>query len=551
MSRPLRWLLVTLALCGIAGLVVSCGGDDDDASTPAGPVEGTELLTNSWMHLVASDFSNLSAFEGPTGDQWLAFFHNDVRRAAGDFGKKCTPSSASIAERKAAGYPCIGLARSHLELAELYATAYEVERVSVRQLHQHRDARSDEVLPSTHSDYFAGVTLLLSGDRDGATARLSRYAASDAADPLLKAVALRVSEGAIDGDPLVSRIWGASADDAPADSSLGDLPSSSATATGRARLSFAIAVAQGDAVQASTMLRLDYAAADLAEELPQVEGEAPAVDPVMNHRDPMFLRALSRYHALQARAAVGDAEELGVLAASADWFLGRPSEVPQDAPSVVDGLALIVFSEWPTPADLYAAERARPAAVATVKRLAGAEPIFGTAPSADLSDLDPFVDGSNRLTIGLGELLARSSESGGNLDADLGLSERFRSHLLRERAVQFQQSFDVQLDADDGADMASAGVAARSLLELALDKNPSPPNPELRQARLSYLNDPPLLAALARAELDTRRPGEANDYIRPLTSIYPELISVRDALTILDTAWNPPTKDGSGVRQGN
>ena len=45
---------------------------------------------------------------------------------------------------------------------------------------------------------------------------------------------------------------------------------------------------------------------------------------------------------------------------------------------------------------------------------------------------------------------------------------------------------------------------------------------------------------LARAELDTRRPSEANDYVRPLSSVYPDLVPTRDALTLLDTAWNPP-----------
>ncbi|MEE2829521.1 MAG: hypothetical protein VX498_10050, partial [Myxococcota bacterium] len=62
----------------------------------------------------------------------------------------------------------------------------------------------------------------------------------------------------------------------------------------------------------------------------------------------------------------------------------------------------------------------------------------------------------------------------------------------------------------------------------------------LKAAWISSRNDPPSLLALARAELDTRRPYEANGYIRPLTGIFPELVPVRDALTILDTAWNPP-----------
>jgi hypothetical protein len=93
-----------------------------------------------------------------------------------------------------------------------------------------------------------------------------------------------------------------------------------------------------------------------------------------------------------------------------------------------------------------------------------------------------------------------------------------------------------------GADVASAGVAARSLLEAALDKNPSPPNQQLKRARISFRNDPPVLVELARANLDTRRPYDANEYIRPLTEVYPELVPVREALASLDSAWNPARK---------
>ncbi len=87
--------------------------------------------------------------------------------------------------------------------------------------------------------------------------------------------------------------------------------------------------------------------------------------------------------------------------------------------------------------------------------------------------------------------------------------------------------------------METAGVGARSLLEAAMDKNPSPPSQILKRARISFRNDPPLLTALARANLDTKRPYYANDYVRPLTEAYPELIPVREGLAALASAWNP------------
>ena len=543
--------LVGLVLVVAAAGISSCGGDDDDVGTAVGegPSAGQVALQDSWMYWVAQDPGRLAApFEGATGSSWLDFYYNDLARAAMAFDTSCAPSPAPLADRAAAGYPCVGLARTHIELAELYSVAAEVDRVTTRQFHIHRTTRPDEVLPSVHSDYFAGVTLLRSGARDEGLALLATYAGQPSADPTLAALAAAIGDGLIDGDPLISRLWGDAADDATGHPGLGSLPASEATANYRARLDFAVAVATGDLDRAESLQRaIQVRDADLEEELEQRGGEATSIDPVIHHHDPGFLVHRSRYHAGRALEAVGGAEELGILRAQALRLLARPATLPDSAPSLEDGVALVIFSAVPNPADLLAAERAWPASVATVRRLAEANPVFGAPPAGDLSDLDAFAEGSNSLTIALGELLRTASEAGGNVDVDMGLSERFRGHLFRERAVQFQTSFDVHLEVEPGADMVGPGVAARSLLELALDKNPAPPNPELRQARISYLNDPTLLVALARAELDTKRPGEANDYIRPLTGVYPQLVPLRDALTLLDTAWNPPTKDGASA----
>lgn len=528
--------------------LASCGGGVEEADPAVATSAADDGLKDSWMFLVASDPQRMAPFEGATGEAWLDFYHNDLPRAAGRFADACVPSAAPLAEQAAAGYPCVGLARTHIELAELFASVAEVDRVTNRQFHAHRDAHPGEVLASVHADYFAGVTLLVSGAREQGSARLAAYAANPGADPMLAALAGVIGDGLIDGDPLVGRIWGGAAADASGHAGLPDLPASDAAANYRARLDFMAAVALGDLDSAGTSLRPIRAAdPDLGEELVQRTGEAPAIDPLIQHHDPAFLRTLSWYHAGMALRAVGESSDLAILAAQARRLLGRAADLPGAAPSLQDGLALVVFSGVPTPADLLEAERAWPVAAATVRRLAASNPPLAAPPRADLGDLDSFADRSNTLTLALGELIRNSSPGGANLDSDMGLSERFRGQLLAERAVQFQQSFAVRMDAEAGADMAGPGVAARSLLELALDKNPNPPNPELRLARISYLNDPPLLAALARAELDTRRPGEANDYIRPLSGVYPQLVPVRDALTILDTAWNPPTRDGASA----
>jgi hypothetical protein len=531
----------------------SCGGGEGTATpTLTVSTDGDEELTATWMHLVTSDpGAHLGPFEGPTGEAWLSFYHNDLRRTADRFGTVCTPSDAPLAARAEVGYPCVGLARTHLELADLYARAVQVDRVAWRQFHLHRDSHADEVLRSVHEDYFVGVLLLHSGDQRTGLEHLATYAESEGGDPMLVALSRAIGEGLVNGDPLIARVWGGAAADAPSDHpGLGTLPTSPATAAYAARLGFIASVATGDVDAATSQLRgIDPRTADLEEALVQDGSDAPSVDATLRHHDPAYLYALSHYHAHLARRAAGGADDLAVLTAQADRLLGWAPTLPDSAPSLKDGLALVVFGPSPSPADLLAAEKAQPNAVATLRRLTASRPVLGLAPTPNLGDLDLFVGGSQDVYIRLGELL-NAFEGGGSLDVDMGLSQRFRSHLLRERAVQFRSSFDIHMDESEGADMVGPGIACRTLLELSFDKNPSPPNNELKQARISYLNDPPLLLMLARAELDTRRAGEANDYLRPLTTLYPELISVRDALTILDTAWNPP-REGGGVKQGN
>jgi hypothetical protein len=508
------------------------------SAEPVGAAEDAGPLEETWMFLVASDPSALGPIEGDKAwDPWFALFHNDLRKAGELFGRGCQPSEASLPERSAAGYLCVGLARTHLELAEFYSAAAELDRVVLRQFHLHRMARSGQVLDSLHADYFAALVLYRSGDDAAAKSLLEAYLQRAGADPLLAEVGRRLLSG---GDPIVNRIWGSAPDEAAGGSSLGDLPSSPLTSNYSSRIAFMDAVARGEVGRAEGLLRpIRPALADLVEPLAGGDN-ASAIKPVMKHHDPALLVALSRFHALAAKAAIGGAPDLALLSAQAERLLGRAPNLPDTAPGLREGLALVLFSSVPSPTDLLAIERSFPTGVGTLARVASLEPSLGTAPTRNVGDLDPFVAGSNKLTIRLGELISASGDAGAGMDTDMVLSERFRGQLLSERAAHYQASFDVRLDEKTGSDIATAGVAARSLLELALDKNPAPPNPALRAARISLRNDPTLLMALARAELDTRRPSEANDYVRPLSSVYPELVPLRDALTLLDTAWNPP-----------
>ncbi len=527
-------------------LLAACGEDLPDApvdAAPAGsdrvPLGDRSALQDSWMYAVAQDPSRLEPFEaGAAGNAWLNFFHNDLRMAAADFDSACVPSAAPLAARATQGYACIGRARTHLELSAFYATVAEIDRVAQRQFYKHRRENSSDVLSSIHQPYFEGIILLHSGDRDGGVALLNGYASSAGADPMLAALARRIVSG-LGKDALVDRIWGA----ASAAASGGDfsaLPKSAATAAYAQRLQLIAAVAADDTEAAKALFRgLPHHDADLPEELVGVDS---LLAPTVHHHDPAFLRAMSRYHALNALDALGEAPDVGALRVAANRLLGRTPGDLGTAPPLADGIALVLFSREATPADLWTEQRNWPERTAALTRLAATVPDLQTKPTLDLGDLDPFVNGSNVIKLGLGELLGDAGPAGANMNADMGLAERFQSRILLERAWQYQAAFDVHLDAVDGKDLASAGVAARSLMELILDKTPSPPNSRLKAARVSFRNDPPFLAGLARAHLDTRHPYDANEFVRPLTEIYPELIATREALASLDSAWNPARK---------
>ncbi len=532
----------------ILSLLVGCSSSEDGAevSTQAGATDSTasaetgasDSLKDSWMFLVASNSDYLAPFEkGQAGEGWLSFFNNDLDGARRGFEPSCQPSDAPISARSATGFPCVGLARTHLELAHFFAEAGEVGRVALRQFYLHRSTHPEEVLPSIHEDYFYGVSLLRSGAQDEGLALLRGYSEADSADPMLSALATRIVAGLDGTDALVARIWGTGV--APVDSDFSALPESPPTAPYLARLNLMAAVSRGDVAAAMTLLRpIPSFAADVKEELAQKDG-ASKVAPVLFHYDSAFLVAMSRLHALRALDALGGAADLAVLRTDAERLLGMASAAADSAPALPDGLALVLFSTTAAPGDLVNMQAGGAESAPLLGRLSADYPQLSIKPTTTLSDLDPFIDMSNQVRGALGELIKSASPHGANMDADMGLSERMRGALLLERVLQFQGQFAVRLEVEMAADAASAGIAARSLLELVLDKNPSPPNGQLKRARISFRNDPTLLVALARAQLDTRQSYEANDYIRPLSQLYAELVPVREVLAALDSAWNP------------
>lgn len=537
-ALPALTLVLLLGTLGCGGDESSPSGDRSSVALESAPAQGGDSpLADTWMYLVASKPESIAPIEGDAAwDPWYAFFHNDLQRASELFAKVCTPSGKPLSARAADGFVCVGRARTHLELSAFYADAAELDRVVLRQLYAHREAKADEVLPSVHSDFFYGLVLLRSGAEANGRERLSSYNSTATKDPFLSSVAARI----LADDVVALRIWAGGKGELSEAPLLADLGSSSVTSNYAARVAFMTAVARGKLTEARSLLRAVRASQpDLAEVLEGGDTSA-VIKPELPHNDPGFLVAMSRFHALIALEAIGGAVELAILTAQAERLLGRAGSLPESVPSLPEGLPLVLFASESRPEDLLSAERSYPAASALSVRFKGLEPALGIAPTLNVADLDPYVAGSNKLTMKLGQFIEASNPGAEAMDTDMVLSERFRGEILRERARQYQASFDVRLDAETGADIATAGVATRSLLELALDKNPAPPNPSLREARISLRNDPTLLIALARAELDTRRPSEANDYVRPLSSVYPDLVPTRDALTLLDTAWNPP-----------
>jgi hypothetical protein len=526
-------LFLALALPG-------CGGDDPKPEEGGGttPVGDNAAFEDSWMFAVAQDPARMEPFErGASGQAWLGFFHNDLRAAAREFDGACTPSAEDLPARAAKGYACVGRARTHLELARFYETAAQIDRVAQRQFFKHRTDNPQDVLDSVHQPFFEGLILLHSGDRAGGVAALEGYRDGGHGEPVLVALAARIIAG-LGNDPLVDRVWGGAGD--AASGAFDDLPTSPATKAYANRLRFIAAVAGDDFKAAGQMFR--ELAPNEADYLEELTGSQSLLAPTIHHHDAAFLISMARYHALNVLDATGGAPQLGALSSAANRVLGRQPGDPGVAPSLADGMALVLFSPVPTPADLWSEEASWPDRTATLARLQTTVPEFANAPTLDLGDLDPFVKGSNVVKLGLGELLGDAGPAGANMNSDMGLAERFRARIIMERAWQYQRAFDVRLEGDDGADLASAGVAARSLFELVLDKTPTPPNSRLKAARVSFRNDPPFLIDLARAHLDTRHSYDANEYVRPLTEIYPELIATREALASLDSAWNPARK---------
>ena len=531
-------ILSPLAGCSSSGDGDTAAQDkvsEDNVSAVPG---ASESVKDSWMYLVAANSALLAPFEqGQSGEGWLAFFNNDLDGARRGFEATCTPSDAPLSGRSAAGFPCVGLARTHLELAHFFAEASEVGRVALRQFYLHRNTHPEEVLPSVHEDYFYGLSLLRSGAREEGLTLLGAYSELSTADPVLSALATQIVAGLDGSDPLVARIWGSGS--APVDTDFSGLPKSTPTAPYRARLDFMAAVAQGDVSKSLALMRpIPSFDADLKEELAQKDG-ASKVAPVLFHYDSAFLVAMARLHALRALDAMGGASDLAVLRVDAERLLGTTSPAAASAPPLPDGLSLVLFSTTASPGDLVRAQADGVGSAPLLSRLAKDYPKLSIKPTTTLADLDPFIDVSNQVRGALAELLKSASPHGANMDADMGLSERLRGALLLERVLQFQGQFAVRLEVEMAADAATAGIAARSLLELVLDKNPSPPNGQLKRARISFRNDPTLLVALARAQLDTRQSYEANDYVRPLSQLYPELVPVREVLAALDSAWNP------------
>jgi hypothetical protein len=539
-SLPGRARVAAAAACLLA---VGCGGggkgDGTPATTPAAATSDSPVK-DTWMFQVVATPALLSPFEkqGAVGNAWLDLYHNDLGTAVAAFGKVCQPSTKSYADRAADGFPCIGKARAELEKGRTLLMASDLDRVARRQFYAHRRDRPEEVLASVHQPYFEGLLLLRSGEVDAGDAMLRAYATTDGADPLLAALAPRIADG-YGSDPLISRIWGDSKVDAPADATLGELPTSEASAGYAARLVVMEAIAKGDIDTALANLRpVRSTVADLLETLEQTTESGTKLEVSLFHFDSTYLRTLARWNGLDAVRAIDGAPDLALLSAEASQLLGRDVALPASAPSIADGLAFVVFSDWLSPADRL--EDLRPGnRPASLRRFGVAEPGLLLSPREKLSDLDELVRLSNVLKGQLTEQIRAAGPEGGNMDEGMGLSKRFLGRLLLDEATDLQQALDVRLDAKPGADMETGGVSARSLLESALDKNPSPPSQLLRDARISFRNDPTLLMELARANLDTKRPYYANDYIRPLTVVYPELIPVREGLAALDSAWNP------------
>ncbi len=537
--HPVAWLLCALAFAACPPPDKEQPGSDSLAQLAPDYAATAEVqLRATWSVYLAAHPDQLRTLleEPPARGGWVKFYNRDYRGALEAFEGATTPGGR------------LGLARTHLALAELYLQVFERALEADRKYLDMWQENAGRVPRTPFFDFMAGENAFHRGDFDMAVPALERYrkAAGDGPMGAVAAVlegAVLAHNGDVDGavrmwaDPGISRfpeaarlISGLALEAGGAKAwrqakaavararilqALGRKTKAGGAAEGGesayAQRNQAYAAALlGDVDQASSILaRVDPKQADYEERVALAHGSV-----VRRYYDPLVLKTFATIHATRALEVLESVPNAGIYRMRAERVLGRPLSSGADLPSVVDSstLPVFLFSQYPTPADLasYAAW------------LRGGEASGRGLLDTFAQTIEPAVAGHDeadrketRLVVALAQ---RYVDIGRRLAGEVG----------GEGAETVLGLETIETDAARAMRLSAGRLMARGrlldalyLLEHVVEKD---------RDGFTYRNEPGLFVDIARVYCALGRYREAMNYFYRLVERYPECWLVQETL---------------------
>lgn len=533
------------AAIGILGLGPGCTPDGGDSppsakgvAEPSSPM--ASAVQGSWQLWVAKDVPAFQAFLGAVpGNAWQAYYQHQYLDAAESFeGPSGTPPSPAAA---------IGAARSHIALGALYEGGVEVAvstSAAMAELLAENQARV-AIVPADR--YIQGVHLLLGDDPEGAAKSLALMEGvikDPKADASLTALAQAYAAGALaktgDAPGAKGRMKALSTPDSKAvghalqslfsSEDAGPVPGAQGLTIYGKRARLLGLVEGGELDEARSLAQgLVDRTPDLKITVKSAEGSAERT-----YYDPLGLLALSRLHARLALKAL-DGIEGGIAAfqgAQASNLLGEAwdsTKLSADAfPPEKDmkgWLPGLIFSEFPTPADLKAAASALAKAKTSKGGLFAAfsGELGAVSKEADQGQAVKATQDLARQVDGL--YISSLKDSGA---PEEGVSTVKSLNLPRAQVASLVQARAKALN------LAGRPLSGLALLEYTFEKEQS--------SRITHINAPHLFLDTTKAYGQLGRHREALNYLYRLLEPFPELWPVYEAmsnLSVLGTLDQP------------
>lgn len=512
------WLFFVLLVVGCPAPESSKSESSPSALDSAKTQSAESQFEKSWAAYLAAHPEALKVLldEAPKRGGWVKLYSRDYP-AAEDAFKGATTVGGKI-----------GLARAHLQDAELFSVAYELALDIERRYLALWNEYAEHVPKTAFFDYMVGLSALRSGNPTEALEALRRFRSSPDAGKSGMAAVAAVYEGAAayaagdkDAAETVWRDPSISTDPAAAALLTGIIaevgpiaviavqvpdmaPADTTSRVLRARL---WAQVQSGALETAetTRARIDPKASDYEEKVVLAEGPV-----TRRYYDLLVLKSLARLHARRALEALPDDPIADIYRNRARAVLGLAAEKPRDAPTFVDEkwLPIFLFSAYPTPADLSSA-----CGDPTAKQGG----VFGTYLAA-LGTLGPEPnegkDTREAITLAqtyrdLGQKVVASQGNKEGADTVKGLKvvEGDMKQALRRRAGDFVERGRL--------------IEALYILEQTVEKD---------DLKFDYLNDPLLFVEITRVYCAMGRYREALNYLYRLVEVRPELWLLQENL---------------------